>query len=120
MFVLSSENVSRMIHTAHDGITFQTPLPRRLWTHHVNKRLLYDIYGLGRVKLMPKWSGFNVEVTYKRRITCSINDLLHQFEKPHNVINQLARERTHIMLLINLLGRVEKLMMQKTEHITHS
>ena len=60
-------------------------------------KLLYEIYGLNTTKSMPKWRDYDVQVTYRKRIKCSSNQLLAQFEKRYPVINQLCRERREVI-----------------------
>ena len=54
---------------------------------------MYDMYGVDNEHLVDEeWNGFKVNITYKRRIHCSKQELLQQFEKAGPKINMLSQE----------------------------
>ena len=53
---------------------------------------LFDIYGVDYTHVMPDWFDFQVRATYEKRLTCTKEALVKQFEDAHEKIVQMSRE----------------------------
>lgn len=54
--------------------------------------MLYDIYGTNHnQKIKEEWGGFQIDVTYKKRIICSKSVLVEEFEKTFQKMNTMSK-----------------------------
>ena len=53
---------------------------------------LFDIYGVDLTHVMPEWFNFQVRATYEKRLTCTKEMLVKQFEDAHEKIVSMSRD----------------------------
>ena len=60
-------------------------------TRKENMRALYQLFGNDIEHQMPEWNEYNIMVTYKRRLTCTEEALISDFDKATPLINDMGR-----------------------------